>query len=132
MPNKRDIKLDEYGISKYAYRELLNFCLQYDEKKQQLTAIRDLNAVAYNGTPHGSSISNPTQDKAERAARLSNDIKLIEQTAIETDSGIYQDIISNVTNINMTYEVLNPPCGRRQFYTLRRKFFFILNKNKNG
>jgi len=29
MPSKRDLKLDEYNIGKYAYRELHNFCLQY-------------------------------------------------------------------------------------------------------
>ncbi|MDF2686467.1 MAG: hypothetical protein K0S55_1649, partial [Clostridia bacterium] len=36
MSDKRDIKLDEFNISNYAYRELKYFCLQYQEKKRKL------------------------------------------------------------------------------------------------
>ena len=36
MPKRRDIKLDEYNIGRYEYRELHNFCMQYDRKKKQL------------------------------------------------------------------------------------------------
>ena len=36
MPMKKDLKLDQYDISPYAYRELHNFCLQYPEKKRRL------------------------------------------------------------------------------------------------
>ena len=32
MPMKKDLKLDQYDISPYAYRELHNFCLQYPER----------------------------------------------------------------------------------------------------
>ena len=33
MSNRRDLRLDKYKIDKYAYRELLNFCRQYQGKK---------------------------------------------------------------------------------------------------
>ena len=36
MPNKRDLRLDKYDIGVYAYRELNNFCKQYQEKKRKL------------------------------------------------------------------------------------------------
>lgn len=132
MANTRDLKLDSYGISKYAYRELKNFCLQYGEKKQKLAAIRGLSAITYEDTPRGTSTGNPTQSKAERADKLEADIKLIEQTAIEADAGVYQSLIINVTNEDMPYEYLPVACGRRQFYEARRKFFFLLDKYKNG
>jgi hypothetical protein len=35
MSNKRDINLRMYGMSKYSYRELKYFCLQYHEKKSK-------------------------------------------------------------------------------------------------
>lgn len=34
MPNKRDLRLDEYEIGVFAYRELNNFCKQYREKRK--------------------------------------------------------------------------------------------------
>lgn len=129
LANARDLKLDSYGISKYAYRELKNFCLQYGEKKQKLAAIRGLSAVTYEGMPHGTDIGDPTQVKAERAERLEADIKLIEQTAIEADSGIYQSLIANVSS-GISYFDLIVPCDKKYFYEKRRKFFYILAQKR--
>ncbi len=128
MPNQKDLNLEKYEISKYRYRELKNFCLQYNEKKQQLAALRGLGAVIYNNEPHGSGISNPTAAKAERAQQLARDIDLIEQTVMEVDSVNYDSLLANVTATNLPYEYLSPACGRRQFYQNRRKFFFLLDK----
>lgn len=128
MPNQKDLNLEKYEISKYRYRELKNFCLQYNEKKQQLAALRGLGAVIYNNEPHGSGISNPTAAKAERAQQLARDINLIEQTVMEVDSVNYDSLLANVTATNLPYEYLSPACGRRQFYADRRKFFFLLDE----
>lgn len=130
MPNQKDLNLEKYEISKYRYRELKNFCLQYNEKKQQLAALRGLGAVIYNDEPHGSEISNPTAAKAERAQQLVQDIEMIEQTAMEVDSVNYHSLLANVTNTNMSYEYIGPSCSRRQFYQARRMFFFLLNKKQ--
>lgn len=132
MPNQKDLNLEKYEISKYRYRELKNFCLQYNEKKQQLTALRGLGAVIYNDEPHGSGISNPTAAKAERAQQLARDIDLIEQTVMEVDSVNYDSLLANVTATNLPYEYLSPACGRRQFYEGRRKFFYLLDKKLNN
>lgn len=128
MPNQKDLNLEKYEISKYRYRELKNFCLQYNEKKQQLATLRGLGAVIYNNEPHGSGISNPTAAKAERAQQLARDIDLIEQTVMEVDSVNYDSLLANVTATNLPYEYLSPACGRRQFYADRRKFFFLLDE----
>lgn len=58
MPMKKDLKLDQYDISPYAYRELHNFCLQYPEKKRRL---RELESPF--GGPRG---SDPTAGRATR------------------------------------------------------------------
>lgn len=128
MPNQKDLHLEKYEISKYRYRELKNFCLQYDEKKQRLAALRGLGAVTYSNEPHGSGISNPTASKAERAQQLARDVELIEQTAMAVDSVNYYSLLANVTATNLPYEYLSPTYGRRQFYENRRKFFHLLDQ----
>lgn len=103
MSKERDVSLSAYGISKYKYRELKNFCLQYREKQRQ---------------------------KGSRAKQAEEDICLIEQTAAETSASLCSYIIANVAD-GIPYENMNnPPCGRRQFYELRRKFFYLLSQKK--
>ena len=133
--NKRDINLDKYQISKFAYRELSNFCLQYPEKKQKLTELRNpLQCQSYSDMPHGSSVTDPTARQAEQCAKLSVDTEMIEQVAIETDSGIYQYIILGVTQQGINYEILrvlkNMPCGKEYYYKRRRIFFYTLALRK--
>lgn len=128
MSKQKDLNLEKYKISKYRYRELKYFCLQYDEKKQRLAALRGLGAVTYSSEPHGSGISDPTAAKAERVQQLANDIELIEQTVMEVDAANYDSLLANVTATSLPYEYLSPACGRRQFYENRRKFFFLLDK----
>lgn len=128
MSKQKDLNLEKYKISKYRYRELKYFCLQYDEKKQRLAALRGLGAVRYSSEPHGSGISDPTAAKAERVQQLARDIELIDQTAMEVDSVNYGSLIANVTAANLPYEYLSPSCGRRQFYENRRNFFYLLDE----
>ena len=61
LPNKRDLKLDEYDIGKYAYRELHNFCLQYPEKKKRITELRyPYQSPRITGLPGGTGVGDPT------------------------------------------------------------------------
>lgn len=135
MPNKRDLKLNEYGISKFAYRELSDFCLQYPEKKKKLSDLRNpLKAQQYSDMPHGSGVGNPTLESAMKAAQLSRDTELVEQTALEADAGICQYIILAVTEPGISYEILKAlkdiPCGKNYFYKRRRRFFYLLAKKR--
>lgn len=129
MADKRDLKLDEYGISKHRYRELNNFCLQYPEFIKEKQGCYSLSAVVADDMPRGSGTSNPTANSAERAYRLGRNIELIEQTAIEASGEMYPYILKAVTE-NVSWEYMNAPCGRRQFYQARRRFFFLLSLKK--
>lgn len=136
MPNERDLKLDEYAISKYAYEELKAFCLQYPEKKRKIADLHNpIRSINYDGMPHGTNPGEPTAAAAEQAAKLSKDCEIIEQSAIEADSGIYQEILKNVTHPRTGYWELRCvdeiPCSKKYFYKQRRKFFYILAKRKN-
>jgi len=128
MPNKRDIKLDDYEISKWAYRELYNWCLQYPEKKQRLSELRNsLKSTLISDMPHSSTTGDTTASAAVRAAKLSADTELIEQTATRVLPDAYQELIKAVTDGTYRFK----PYGRigwADFFNARRNFFYLLNK----
>lgn len=134
MPNKRDLKLDEYGIDRYQYRELCNFCLQYPKKKRRLLELRNpLHSVALDGLPHGGSQGEPTAAAAERAAMFSTDCEQIEQTAHDADRQYTQYIIWAVTE-DIPWHALRLlkglPLSDRTFRRLKRRFFYLLAQRK--
>ena len=129
MPNNRDLQLDKYKISKNRYRELKYFCLQYEEKKKALSDLRGLKGVSYTGGSKSSKKTSVTESQALKAIEIQKDIELIEQTAIEADSSIYQQIIKNVTQ-GIQPEYMPMPCCKDYFYKKRRKFFCLLNLKK--
>lgn len=100
--------------------------MQYNEKKDIIKSICEVSAIAYSGMPHSPNIGNPTEQQVISILSIKKDMELIEQTAIETDAGIYQQLIDNVVN-GMPYEYLDIPYSRAQFYRLRRKFFYLLS-----
>lgn len=126
---KRDMKLSDYNISREKYNELKYFCLQYWQKKRDLHNNYGLGALVNDGMPRGSDYSNPTERVALRNDILRKDIELIEQTALEADSEMYQWLLKNVTS-GVPYEYMDVPVGRRQFYESRRYFFYLLAQKR--
>jgi len=130
----------KYKISDHAYWELYHFCLRYWEFKRKIDEITQSGggsgSIAYAET--NGRYSDPTANKALKRASLARNCELIEQTALETDGGIYKMLIDNVTT-GATYEQIRAimeaydiqvPCGRQKFYNLRKKFFYLLNQKK--
>ena len=135
MPDRRDLKLDMYEISPRAYRELYYFCLQYGEMKQRLRDIYSVASGRISAMPKGTDISDSTAKKAMAAAQLRTNIELIERAARQADDEIDGYILRNVTEgAGYTYlrHAMNMPCGRNKFYKARRKFFYILYKNRGN
>jgi hypothetical protein len=134
MPSKRDLKLDEYNIGKYAYRELHNFCLQYPYKKQRLADLRSpYHSPQVTGLPHGNDVGQPTEDNAERAANLSHDCEIIEQAAIQASAEDYQCIILAVTQDIPWYylRALRGLKTNEKYFNLERhEFYYYLAKKK--
>lgn len=128
------IPKDEYDIGKYRYKELLNYCRQYPEWKRQIADCYGLRPTTPKGSRTGG-ISDPTERAVEKAERVREKMKLIEQAAIAADDVLYPYIIENVST-GLSYEIMmangkKPPCGINQFYDLRRKFFWFLDNMKN-
>lgn len=137
MPNKRDLRLDKYNISKYAYRELSNFCLQYPDKIKRLSDLRNpLKAQQYSDMPHGSGVGTPTEQAALIAAQLSRDTEMIKQTAIECARELYPWLIDGVTGVSYysmnrnEYPIGRIPIGINKYNTIRRQFYYLLAKKK--
>lgn len=126
---KRDMKLSDYNISRAKYNELKYFCMQYNEKKQELHKSYGLKSTVNDGIPKGNLSGKPVERATIRNEILRTDIELIEQTAIEADSEIYQWIIKNVTE-GLPYEYMDVPLSRTKFYDSRRYFFYLLAQKR--
>ena len=129
----RDMTWEDYGISKYRYRELKAFCLQYPEKKEQLSY-----GLTSAGEVIGRSgkISRPTENQAVSNSRLSKDCMMIENAAKAAAPGIYPWILASVTE-GLSYEELEGhttlgrvPICKKDFYGYRRLFYFHLHRKR--
>lgn len=134
--NKRQLRLDKYGISKFRYNELKNFCLQYPEWRDELEYKKDtVKSQQIDGMPSSPAGNNSDQtgDLAIRRAELSRKCEMIEKTAIKADSELYPYIIKSVCyDEPMWYlrDILGMGCENNAFYDARRYFFYLLDKIK--
>ncbi len=130
MSARRDIKLDEFEIDKYTFRELKNFCLQYPFMKKWLYKEMAPGAAPVTASIKGSKTSRPTEKKALTLDRYIDDVNLIETTAMEAGGDVYEWILRAVTEEDATHNKLNPPMGVHQFNRRRRLFYFLLAVKK--
>lgn len=101
-----------YEIGKNEYRELKYFCLRYPEMKKQLEA---------------------ADSHSEKALWLCYSLAQINYALeLTTENEIVRDYLLRSVTENINYERLDIPVGRRQFYELRRKFFYVLRELKMG
>lgn len=130
MPhNRRPRPGSKFFLPKYEYQTVVNFCLSYNGLKQRLNAIGGAPAIRYDGMPHGNSTGDPTANDAMLAMKLTNKIRMIEETTREcTGDSLYPPMLEFITNEAMTYDQIctryDVPIGRRQFLTLRRKVYW--------
>ena len=136
----RDKTYSDYGISLHRYKELKEFCLQYDEKKSKIN--RELSGVSCDGMPRGSGKKDGLENNAIRNARYDTDCKMIEQAAVLAGKSVTVDfhkfILKSVTN-DLSYEYImwledagQVPVGKTDFYAYRRLFYHFLDRLKSG
>jgi hypothetical protein len=134
LPNRRELKLNDYGISSKRYKELCGFCEQYTEWKDELEFKKDtLKSKRITDMPLSTSGEDATLTLAIRRTDLENKCKIIEDTAKQVDAFLFPYIIKAVTEeVPCWYleEIMGMPCCRKDFYALRRYFYFLLDKNK--
>lgn len=132
--NKRDLRLDQYGISKNRQRELVWFCKQYPEWKKDLHHFTTLKGHEITDMPKATKKDiSPTEELAFKKMKLQSKCELIENTAKEASIDLYPYIIMSVCKeVNFAQLQKNGiPCSQNSFYELRRYFFVLLDKNRN-
>lgn len=124
---------NKYWIEKHRYYELKHFCLQYPIWKSAYASLDGLSKNQNNLAVISNNISDPTAKCAEAKEEYIQKIKLIEDTAHETNPELARYIIEAVTKEHsypyLSLE-LNMPCCKETYYIAYRKFFWLLNKMK--
>jgi len=125
-------------IDKFAFRTAYYFALQYPKWKCQYseTISATIKAVDYNDMPYGTGTGDPTARIALRSSILRSNIELVESTALTAGRDIAEYLLYAVTNEGITYNYLRGgrcklgriPCGRNQYYQMRRLFYYLLSQ----
>lgn len=127
---------NRYWIGKHRYYELKHFCLQYPEWRKAYSYYNDAIIFASNigSEVSGGGISDNTAKYAMKRVMYGDRIKKIESAAMESDEFLYRYILKAVTEgLSFTYlkAKLDIPCGRDTYYDRYRRFFWILDKNRD-
>lgn len=122
---------DGYGLSRNRMKELRAFCFQYDEWRQKRNDCYFVGSPIVSDMPRGGATTSATERKAIEAQKYSDKIDKIERSALKASDGsevLYHCLIRCVTRGIMYERLGTVPCGRRQFYNMRRLFFWLLDK----
>lgn len=127
---------NKYWIDKHRYYELKHFCLQYLNWKRIYHDLDGLVGKSFKQSDFFKSHtpSDPTSRIAEERLLYLDRMKLIEQTALATDSDLANYILKGVTeelSYNYLKSKLNIPCGRDTYYDRYRRFFWLLDKSRD-
>lgn len=125
-----------YYIEKFRFLELQNFCRQYPIWQQAYQSLSELSHK-----PQSLDIfrttglcTDPTANCALARVYYQERIKMLERVATATDECLAPYILEGVTK-GVSYDVLkanfNIPCCRNAYYNLYRRFFWLLNKERN-
>ena len=123
-----------YYLTKHRFYEVYHYAMQYQEWKDEYrTAEQTMRGIAYDGVKVKSSGSGDALERvAIRLTELSEKIEMLEAVAKETDKDLSEYILRGVTDEQVTYNylsmVLHIPCSRNTYYSLRRKFYWLLSE----
>lgn len=123
---------NENFLSSERTMELEHFCKQYKEWQKKLNDISFLK-----GAPDVMVVDTNTGDPVGTLVELRDiylrKIDMITQSASESDAVLAPYILKSVTE-GLDYNKLrvqtDVPCNQKEFYRLRRKFFYILSQKR--
>ncbi|WP_294837391.1 hypothetical protein [uncultured Eubacterium sp.] len=121
---------NKYYIDKHRYYELKHFCLQYQEWKKEYSTLDGYDSYNVGLGVKTSDISDRTADYGITRAYYSNRIDMIERVARLTNLELSFYILKGVTE-GYSYDILkarfNLPCCKDVYYELYRRFFWLLD-----
>lgn len=110
------------------------FCRQYPEKKRQLKEFYELSSAPSDTPVMGGIPGKPTENKALKVLQLKKDVEMIDrcvEKACGNAVGMIDFLKENITEGHGYDKLGYVPCSKNKFSDYRRKFFFLLNKEKN-
>ncbi len=122
---------NKYWIEKHRYYELKHFCLQYPEWKKKLNALTFIKCRNEKlAVKNGNSKQDPTAECAESMIFYTDRIKMIERLTEMAAGDLSSYLLKGITE-GVSYDNLKTksdiPCCRDKYYEMYRKFFYILN-----
>ena len=129
-------KSNRYWIEKNRYYELKYFCLQYQTWKRRYEELdgfsgRSIDEIVYSRL---NNIANPTHRIAEERSLYLERMEVIEKAAIEADPYLASYILKAVTEGHSYIYLksrLEIPCSRDTYYDRYRRFFWLLDKERD-
>ena len=126
--------MDKYRIDRNLYHELKAFCLQYDSKRAALREMIKVASPSITNEPRGSSTNDPVSKTVIRRERYKRDIEMIEKCARTVEAGRWETaLIANCCR-RVSYERIPiedlASSNRYSFFLARRKFFYLLAREK--
>lgn len=127
--NSREIRA--YKIRNRArMEELVRIAWQYQDMRTELDALAT-SSPELDGMPRGSTTGDPVYAAAVRREKLAERVMAIERCARVAGGDCSDGLLLGVTTRGSSWEWLHSRgriyCGRRQYYEMRAKFFYLLN-----
>lgn len=124
---KYEMKKEEFLSAKYYAARYGLWLDEYNELKDSVAAI------VPDDMPHAvNNISDPTSRLATRRAELRQKMEIVEKAAFEADEYLAKWLLIMAKDPEITYKKMRNsyeiPCGSRQYYERRRKFYWLLAK----
>lgn len=122
-------RLSDAGISEARYEELKAICRQYRGMRRAMDRAR-AGIVDRDGGRGAWHRPDPTGSAAIAMAGhpYARRMKLIEESAAKVAEPVVAAALLRNVSEGWDYDLLRPPCGRRQFYVIRQLFFIELDR----
>ena len=126
-------KKNTYWIDKHRYYELKHFCLQYSLWTKNYAELGYTQSQGIIFLEKNGGKSDPTLKIAEQRLFYAQRMEMVSKIAKKTDKTLGSYIFKAVTEgYSYTYlkAKLDIPCSRDVYYELYRKFFWLLDKER--
>lgn len=126
---------NEYRLEKHRYYELKHFCLQYPIWKKEFVFLDGFskNVSGQERLSRTNEHGDPTSWCAASRVFLLEKIEMVENAALDTDKELSSYILKGVTE-GASYVYLKArldiPCSKDTYYKLYRRFFWLLDKER--
>ena len=118
-----------YWISKHRYYELRHFCMQYNDWLRCYASLDGASSVSGSILKQraASELADPTAKYAEAKLYFRERLDMVTRIATEAAGDLDNYMILAVTQ-GLPYSKLMPPCCKEVWYTMYRRFFWLLDK----